>query len=57
MIPLIKNAIDQQVKNKELFEARIGSQKMKRKLYIAYRKDRKHDAFIENVVDYLIKIK
>jgi len=52
-----KNAIDQQVKNKELYESRIGSQKMKRKLYIAYRKDRKHDAFIENVVDYLIKIK
>ena len=30
---------------------------MLRKLYIAYRKDRKHDAFIENVVDYLLKIK
>ena len=30
---------------------------MTRKLYIAYRKDRKHDAFIENVVDYLLKIK
>ncbi len=30
---------------------------MSRKLYIAYRKDRKHDAFIENVVDYLLKIK
>ena len=30
---------------------------MVRQLYIAYRKDRKHDAFIENVVDYLIKIK
>ena len=29
--------------------------KMIRKLYIAYRKDRKHDAFIENVVDYLLK--
>ena len=25
--------------------------------YEAYRKDRKHDAFIENVVDYLLKIK
>ena len=31
--------------------------KMIRKLYIAYRKDRKHDAFVENVVDYLLKIK
>mgnify|MGYP000412034053 CR=1 FL=1 len=52
-----RNAIDSSVKNGDLFESRIGSQKMLRKLYIAYRKDRKHDAFIENVVDYLIKIK
>jgi len=52
-----KNAIDSLVKSKELYESRIGTQKMLRKLYIAYRKDRKHDAFIENVVDYLIKIK
>ena len=52
-----KNAIDSSVKSGHLFESRIGSQKMLRKLYIAYRKDRKHDAFIENVVDYLIKIK
>lgn len=52
-----RNAIDSLVKSGVLFESRIGSQKMVRKLYIAYRKDRKHDAFIENVVDYLIKIK
>ena len=30
---------------------------MTRKLYIIYRKDRKHDAFVENVVDYLLKMK
>ncbi len=52
-----RNAINSLVKNKVLFESRIGSQKMINKLYIAHRKDRKHDAFIENVVDYLIKIK
>ena len=52
-----KHAIESLVKSKELYESRIGTQKMIRKLYIAYRKDRKHDAFIENVVDYLIKIK
>lgn len=52
-----RNAIDSLVKSNVLFESRIGSQKMVRKLYIAYRKERKHDAFIENVVDYLIKIK
>jgi len=52
-----RNAIDSMVKKGDLFESKIGNQKMVRKLYIAYRKDRKHDAFIENVVDYLIKIK
>jgi fumarate hydratase class II len=36
---------------------KIGNQKMIRKLYVAYRKDKKNDAFIENVVDYLLKMK
>lgn len=52
-----RNAIDSLLKAGALFETRIGNQKMTRKLHIAYRKDRKHDAFIENVVDYLLKIK
>jgi len=52
-----RNAIDSLLKSKALYESRIGSGRMTRKLYIAYRKDRKHDAFIENVVDYLLKIK
>ena len=30
---------------------------MLRKLYIAYRKDKKNDSFIENVIDYLLKMK
>ena len=52
-----RNAIESLLKSGALFESRINNQKMIRKLYIAYRKDRKHDAFIENVVDYLLKIK
>jgi len=52
-----RNAIDSLLKSGALFESRISNQKMVRKLYIAYRKDRKHDAFIDNVVDYLLKIK
>ncbi|RXJ77847.1 LysR family transcriptional regulator [Arcobacter sp. F2176] len=52
-----RNAIDSLLKSNTLFESRIGNNRMTRKLYIAYRKDRKHDAFIENVVDYLLKIK
>ena len=51
-----RNAIESLLKAGALYESRIGNQKMIRKLYIAYRKDRKHDAFIENVVDYLLKI-
>jgi DNA-binding transcriptional LysR family regulator len=52
-----RNAIDSLLKSGALFESRINNQKMLRKLYIVYRKDRKHDAFIENVVDYLLKMK
>ncbi len=47
-------AIEDFVKAGVLFEARLPNVQMKRKLYIAYLKDRKHDAFIENVVNYLI---
>jgi len=52
-----RKAIESLLKAGALYESRVGNQKMIRKLYIAYRKDRKHDAFIENVVDYLLKIK
>lgn len=52
-----RNAIESLLKAGALFESRINNQRMIRKLYIAYRKDRKHDAFIDNVVDYLLKVK
>ena len=52
-----KEAIENYVKSKVLFEARVGKQIMKRKLYIVYRKDSKNDAFIDNVVSYLLKVK
>ena len=52
-----RNAIESLLKSGALYESRINNQKMVRKLYIAYRKDRKHDAFIDNVVDYLLKMK
>lgn len=41
----------------KLFVARLPKIAMKRKLYIAYLKDRKHDAFIENVLTYLMTIR
>ena len=46
-------AIADELANGQLFEARIRGHRIKRKLYIAYSKDGKHDAFIENVVNYL----
>ncbi|MCK5111659.1 MAG: LysR family transcriptional regulator [Arcobacteraceae bacterium] len=52
-----KYAIEDFVKAGILFDAKISTLKMKRKLYIAYLKDRKHDAFIENVVNYLNTVK
>ncbi len=40
-----------------LFDTKLPGIKMKRKLYIAYLKDRKHDAFIDTVVNYLHTVK
>jgi len=40
-----------------LFEARLKTKKIKRKLYIAYLKQDKHNAFVDNVVKYLQNIK
>eukprot|EP01156_Anaeramoeba_ignava_P001363 Anaeramoba_ignava/a136_12.p1 GENE.a136_12~~a136_12.p1 ORF type:complete len:301 (+),score=-8.95 a136_12:24-926(+) len=51
------HAIEDFVKAGVLFEARLPNIKMKRKLYIAYLKERKHDAFIENVISYLMTVK
>ena len=50
-------AIKDLVKAGILFETRLPSINMKRKLYIAYLKERKHDPFIENVISYLISVK
>jgi len=51
------HAIYDFVKGNILFEARLPEIKMKRKLYIAYLKDRKHDAFIDTVINYLMTVK
>ncbi|MGB5868548.1 MAG: LysR family transcriptional regulator [Arcobacteraceae bacterium] len=51
------HAIKEYVKNGMLFEARLPEIKMHRKLYIAYLKERKHDAFVDTVINYLMTIK
>jgi LysR family transcriptional regulator, transcriptional activator of the cysJI operon len=40
-----------------LFETRLKTKKIKRKLYIAYLKQDKHNAYVDNVVKYLQSIK
>jgi DNA-binding transcriptional LysR family regulator len=52
-----RHVISDEVEEGKLFEARIKNFKIKRKFYIAYSKERKHDAFIDNVVTYLLGLK
>lgn len=40
-----------------IYEGRIKGYKIMRKFYIAHTKDRKHDAFIDNVVNFLLSIR
>jgi DNA-binding transcriptional LysR family regulator len=52
-----RHVISDEVMSGRLYEARLKNYKIVRKLYIAYSKERKHDAFIDNVVNYLLTIK
>ena len=49
-----KHVSQTEVENGTLFESKLKNHKMIRKFYIAYSKDRKHDAFVDNVVNYLL---
>jgi DNA-binding transcriptional LysR family regulator len=51
-----RHVIATELDNGQLFEARIKDFDIKRKFYIVYSKERKHDAFVDNVVNYLLKI-
>ncbi len=48
-------AIEDEVRQGRLFEAKIKGVKIKRKLYICYLKERKNDPFLMNIVDHLLK--
>lgn len=52
-----QHVISEEVQDGRLFEGRIKNYKIKRKFYIAYSKERKHDAFIDNVVTFLHGLK
>ena len=51
---LSKYAIMDEVANGELFEARIRGYTMTRKLYIVYSKENKHNAYVDNVVNFIL---
>ncbi|MGD9969891.1 MAG: LysR family transcriptional regulator [Sulfuricurvum sp.] len=52
-----RHVVADEVEAGRLYEARIKNYKIKRKFYIAYTKERKHDAFIDNVVTFLLGLK
>jgi len=49
-----RHAIADEVQNGELFEARVRGYNMMRKFYIVYSKENKRDAYVDNVVDYIM---
>jgi len=59
-VPLVsiisRHVIQKEINNSTLFEARLKNHKIQRKFYIAYLKEKKHDAFVDNVVHYLLSL-
>ena len=51
-----RHVIKADIEAGRLFESRIKGKKIERKFYVAYLKERKHDAFVDNVVNYLLSI-
>ncbi len=51
-----RHVIQSEIAEGRLFEARLKGIKIERKFYIAYSKERKHDAFVDNVVNYLLSL-
>jgi len=51
-----RHVIQKEIEKGLLFEARLKNHKIERNFYIAYLKERKHDAFVDNVVSYLLAL-
>jgi len=51
-----RHVIKSELDSGRLFEARLKNYKIERNFYIAYLKERKHDAFVDNVVNYLLSL-
>jgi len=51
-----RHVIKSEIEAGRLYEARLKNFNILRHFYIAYSKDRKHDAFVDNVVNYLLTL-
>jgi len=51
-----RHVIKNDIEAGRLFESRLKNHKIERHLYIAYLKERKHDAFVDSVVHYLLAL-
>jgi hypothetical protein len=51
-----RHVIASEIEAGRLFEARLKNHKIERSFYIAYLKERKHDAFVDNVVHYFLSL-
>ncbi|MFT7003111.1 MAG: DNA-binding transcriptional LysR family regulator [Sulfurimonas sp.] len=51
-----RHVIQSELSSGRLFEGRLKNYKIERNFYIAYLKERKHDAFVDNVVNYLLSL-
>ncbi|MCX6077838.1 MAG: LysR family transcriptional regulator [Campylobacterales bacterium] len=51
-----RHVIQSEIAEGRLFEARLKNYKIERKFYIAHSKERKHDAFVDNVVNFLLSL-
>jgi len=51
---LSRLAIADEITKGELYEARLRGYTMTRKFYIVYSKENKHNAYVDNVVDYIL---
>lgn len=49
-----RHAISDEVQKGELFESRLRGYTMTRKFFIVYTKENKHNAYVANVVDYIL---
>jgi DNA-binding transcriptional LysR family regulator len=52
-----RTAIQKELKEKTIFEARLKDVKLMRKLYVSHNRDRRKDAFIDKVIKLILNIK